>query len=163
MIHNEHMKIWDITVQELDFQAELNTPRLLPFRVKTLDEVMKEMVKSAMGEEFSEELVNQLIQPGGKPTIYVMSNEYGLNGAACMLLDNALGDFADSLQSDLVILPSSIHEILLLPFDKDMDFYEIAAMVAYVNESEVSMEDRLSNQIYRYCRQEQKVCMVDIS
>jgi hypothetical protein len=42
----------------------------------------------------------------------VISNEKGINGAASMLYENELHELAESLESDLYILPSSVHEVI---------------------------------------------------
>ena len=47
--------------------------------------------------------------------MYVLTNESKLNGAACILYENVLYDFAQKLGADLYILPSSVHEVILLP------------------------------------------------
>lgn len=46
-------------------------------------------------------------------TMWVISNEKGINGAASMLYENELHELAESLESDLYILPSSVHEVIV--------------------------------------------------
>ena len=53
---------------------------------------------------------------------------------------------------DLVILPSSIHEVLLIPYEEALSFEELSSMVSHINRSEVPVEDRLSDQVYLYSK-----------
>ena len=54
-------------------------------------------------------------------------------------------------QGKYFILPSSIHELLLVPDDGTMSPEEAAEMVAAVNSQEVSPEDRLVDGAFLYC------------
>ena len=56
------------------------------------------------------------------------------------------------MESDLIILPSSIHEVLLLPYEANLSFQELTDMVSHINRAEVPVEDRLSDQVYLYSR-----------
>ena len=56
------------------------------------------------------------------------------------------------VKADLVILPSSIHEVLLIPYEPNISFQELTNMVSHINRAEVPIEDRLSDQVYLYSR-----------
>lgn len=56
------------------------------------------------------------------------------------------------LEKDLVILPSSIHEVLLIPYEDHICFEELTDTVSHINRAEVPVEDRLSDQVYLYSR-----------
>lgn len=77
-----------------------------------------------------------------------------------MRYPGVLKDFADRQNTDLLILPSSIHEVLLTADSPDTDYELLSNMVLEINQSEVSVEDRLSNQIYRYSRRDDCVSIV---
>ena len=57
------------------------------------------------------------------------------------------------MEKNLIILPSSIHEVLLLPDDGDISYEEMSRLVTHINRSEVPEEDCLSNQVYLYSRE----------
>ena len=59
----------------------------------------------------------------------------------------------------MIILPSSIHEVLLLPDDGDISYAEMSRLVTHINRSEVPEEDRLSTQVYLYSRETGEVTM----
>ena len=91
-------------------------------------------------------------------TMWVISNENGINGAASMLYENELHELAESLESDLYILPSSVHEVIAV--SSDMGSPEmLAQMVVEVNMQEVSLDERLSNQVYHYDKDLRKLTL----
>ncbi len=91
-------------------------------------------------------------------TMWVISNEKGINGAVSMLYENELHELAESLESDLYILPSSVHEVIAV--SSDMGSPEmLAQMVAEVNMQEVALEERLSNQVYHYDKDLRKLTL----
>ena len=84
--------------------------------------------------------------------LYVLTNSRGINGAACILYPRVLKEFAESLGEDLIILPSSIHEVLLTPSSVSLPPEELNEMVQAINQSDVPAEDRLSDHIYYFSR-----------
>ena len=58
-----------------------------------------------------------------------------------------------------MILPSSIHEVLLLPTEKDISCQEMSRLVECVNQTEVPSQDRLSNQVYLYSREKDAILL----
>lgn len=164
LIYNEHLALWQITARELLDLSLLNTPKIFPAVLKSMDDVMKEMAKESMGEAFDEELVNQLLKSEEPLSpLYVLTNSSSLHGAGCMIYQNVLKDFANSLGTDLLILPSSIHEVLLTPDHSEVSYEELSAMVTCINQNEVPAEDQLSNQVYLYSRQTDSVKIVTSS
>ena len=89
--------------------------------------------------------------------MYVLTNKAKINGASAMLYSDKIRELADSLQSDLIILPSSVHEVLLLPDDhkQKYDFYR--QMVEEVNTTQVEPEEVLSYSLYRYSRDKAEI------
>lgn len=59
--------------------------------------------------------------PPGVPMLMVLTNDKGLNGAAAMFYPGQLDQVADGFHSDFFVLPSSVHEVLILPDDKATD------------------------------------------
>ena len=83
-----------------------------------------------------------------------------MNGASCILYEGVLAEFAERMGSDVIILPSSIHEAILLPDKDEMDYSDMRDMVKSINESEVPDEDILSDQVYRYSLEKREVEVV---
>ena len=67
-------------------------------------------------------------KPETPAPFYVFSNRSGINGAACILYEDVLKNFADGVEKNLIILPSSIHEVLLLPDDGDISYEEMSRL-----------------------------------
>ena len=143
LIHNSHLEAWGCTTQDLAGLAEKNTPQLCPIAVSTMMNVLQEC--GADTEELS--LCEETPVP-----MHIMTNEAKVSGAITILYQDALKNFADSIHSDVVILPSSVHEVILLPLQEEEGFQELRNMVYEVNRSQLAREDFLSDNIYLYRR-----------
>ncbi|WP_313185077.1 DUF5688 family protein [Lacrimispora sp.] len=162
LIHNSHMEPWGVEKEELYRLAMRNTPILLPSEIKTMKEIMCDILKGHLEELEMEEMVDDLLDfDSQKPPLYVLSNRKQINGAGCILYDGCLKDFADSQNSDIVILPSSLHETILVPDDENLDYGELQKMVGQINESEVPKEDVLSDRIYKYSRHDCSISLIE--
>ena len=167
-IHNIHLDIWDISLTELKETALANPPRLFPPVISSMARIIEDL-SQAMEQEsgshpFDKQPGNQeLPDPDASAPFFVLSNTSGINGAACILYPEVLKNFADSMEKDIIILPSSIHEVLLLPDDGDISCNEMSRLVAHINQTEVPKEDRLSNQVYFYSRQNQSLTLASNS
>ena len=83
------------------------------------------------------------------PEMYVVSKLGGINGAIAMMDKEALQTLSDRLGGDLHVLPSSVHEVIVIRAEEEHE-HELEDMVKHINETEVPVEDRLSDQIYYY-------------
>ena len=92
--------------------------------------------------------------------IYVLSNRYRINGAACILYPTLLEDICDSLQGSFYIIPSSVHEVLILPSDNTDDSIKIREMIKEVNDTQIAAEEILSYSLYFYDREENRLHIV---
>lgn len=86
-----------------------------------------------------------------EPNMWIFSNASCINGASSILYENELHELAEKMESNLYILPSSIHEVVVISAEMGNP-EDLAQMMAEVNVSEVPLEDRLSNQVYHYDR-----------
>ena len=89
--------------------------------------------------------------------MYVLSNQRRVEGAACMLYPNLVRDFAEAVGSSFYIIPSSVHELLLLPTAHLEESSEIKNMIKEINDSQVSAEEILSYSLYLYDKEERKI------
>lgn len=160
VIHKDHMELWGLNTRELWQIALTNTPKTFPAEIRSMTELMKEIAQENLGEQYDEETLDTLLEEEEVAPLYVLTNTSGLNGAGCMLYRNILKDFADSIGSDLIILPSSIHEVLLTPYTPEASFDNLSEMVTAINQHEVPAEDQLSNQVYLYTRSDDHIRIV---
>lgn len=89
-------------------------------------------------------------------TLYVLTNDAAHNGAACVLYPDKLKDLADEFGSDLLILPSSIHEVLIIADSENFtehDYHVFCNTIKNVNRESIQPEDFLSDNMYLYRRE----------
>ena len=93
----------------------------------------------------------------------VLSNNNRINGANNILNNSKLKEVATKINSDLIILPSSIHEILLLPTNNntEMGIDDLKGMVMSVNSDKVEPEEQLSDTVYIYRKDLDKVLIAE--
>lgn len=151
MINNENVEIIHATEQELFDLATQNAKRLIPTTINELGEMLN---ASLGGLGFGENVAP--IEFDTK--MFVVSNEHGFIGAAAMLDDEALHKVAEYFGDNLYILPSSIHEVLAVKAQEGQE-EELAQMVKSINEAEVSLENRLSDNVYFYDRLKRELSM----
>ena len=157
MIRNEWAGKWGLDLKELYDLAAGNTPRLFPARIKSMREVMEGIAREHLGEEYKEEFMEELFSAPVVSPLYVISNEAGNWGGATVLYRGVLKGFSDQVGKDLILLPSSVHEFLIIPWEERLDVWELRDLVIHVNQSEVSEEDILSDQVYRYRRETDRI------
>lgn len=146
-------RMWQKEPQDLMDQAARNMPLLCPPVMVPVQERMMEILETyPVGEDLKKELYRQLGAAGGKIPLYILSNRREIQGASAIPYPGVLGKYADILESDLVILPSSVHEVLLVPYGEKTSFSFLWGMVQQVNASDVPPEERLSDQVYLYRR-----------
>ncbi len=95
------------------------------------------------------------------PQMFVLSNKMKIRGAGQILRPDLLLNFCIWHDTESVyIIPSSIHEFILVVM-KDEDEENISQIIKEVNASEVSPEDFLSNYLYKYTLETNKITVVN--
>lgn len=150
LIHNEHLRMWGITETILYETARFNTPRLFPPKLTSMKSFM---------EKFDDPSLRELgCDPSAHLPMYILSNHYNLFGASCIMYENLLSHLSEKFDSSFYLLPSSLHELILVPSDdkRDLDFF--SAMVQDVNKHHVAPIDILSDHAYFYDRSSKNLC-----
>ena len=124
---------YGITKEQLMSDAKENAPKILPASVNSLSEVL-----------------GIPTDPGAKDMLYVASVEGMSHGAGVLAYPGFLDNAAQKLGGDFFILPSSIHEVLLMRDEGNITAGELQNIISSVNQNEVSPAERLSNHAYRY-------------
>ncbi len=139
-VSNQLMNEWNTVVEELHKLAIENMTILNPSNIKPMSVVLKEM----LGDADTSCIIDQLPK---NEVMYIISNRAGLNAAAAILdkkfLDNIVEKYGCSL-----LIPSSVHEWILVKDNGSMSPSDIQSMIEQVNEEQVAVEDRLSNHAY---------------
>lgn len=154
LIYNNHMENWNIDVDTIYEIAMENTPKLLKSNIKKMADIIKELFfeENHISEEDKIDVFDNLDCNDISADMFVLTNISRINGAACMLYEDVLNDFANSIESDLYILPSSIHEVIIVPKVNDLDKTELCQMVKEVNAEGVAEDEILSDHVYVYNR-----------
>lgn len=84
--------------------------------------------------------------------LYVLTNARCLLGAVYMVIPEIMDQIAAKIGEDIYILPSSIHESLVLAVSEAGDLSQLQQMVLGINEEKVLSEERLSHHVYLYSR-----------
>ncbi len=150
---NENISDTGLDPTQLFETAIRNTTALFPPVIKPIEEAISINLCTKEASLYRPEgigSVRVLARPARASDMYVLTNEQGLNGALCLLYDGVIDAITDKLGSDFYILPSCIHELILLPATVDLDIDALNRLVREVNLAEVSDEDFLSDHAYLY-------------
>lgn len=144
LIRDSHLKMWNITHKTLYEDARVNTPRLLQPEFKSMGEVL----------QLPEEELRDA------PVLHVLTNEMHMNGAASVLYEGMLEQCAGQFQESFFLLPSSIHEVILLPYARGIEVSKLRAIVREANQTQVEPQEKLSDSVYFYSREEKKLLIL---
>lgn len=163
MIGNKEFEKWSITLNELYQDSLANTYKMYPYYVEPISSfVLRDF--NANKESLPNEVVDELesikdIIP--KVNMYILTNNSKLFGATTILYDDVIKEFADDHESNVYILPSSVHELMLVPEDDDMSPAFLKELLADVNDSSVGLIDLLGNEVYYYNRDSNTISICD--
>lgn len=156
MITNALMEKYGIDVETLHTQAIENMDRLTPVKFETLEDMMLNMMTPEFVKEYdvSEDVarkkIREMFPPHDGPEVYCLTNESQINGASVIVKPETQEYVSERLGGDFFILPSSIHEVLVVKKSDDMSYEELQSMVQEVNHGVVSPDEILSNHVYQY-------------
>lgn len=135
-VENGHMENWRITLKELYDHAKENTPRLLPADFQTVQAALEEMIYKRESEK--------------KDFMYVLSNRIRSFGAAAMLYKDQLANIGRLLRENYYVIPSSVHEVLIIA-ESEVPCKELLDdMIQEINEEYIEQEEILSGHAYYY-------------
>lgn len=158
------MKEYGVTVNELHSRALENMEKQ-PYVFKGISQIVDEVIYGCIPTE-----QNMDRNEAGKSapqaiediqdTIFVLTNDTMLNGAAEILNDNIRQEIAEKI-GDFYVLPSCIHETMIVPKDAGLELDELEQMVQEVNYSQVAPDERLSDHVYEYDAKEHELFRSD--
>lgn len=152
LIHNSHLERWGIDADLLKETAWNNMHNQFQPEFISMEELLKQLCGF---EEFPSDAL---------PTdIYVLSNRERQNGAVYMFDEEVMSKIADALDTDIIVLPSSVHEAILLRKKEEMNYESLRDMVNEINSTQVSPEEFLSNEVYEFKRDGQTLTRIIIA
>ena len=158
-IRNSMFDMWGVSEEDLFNIALINTQRLFRGSVMSMASVMMELLSDRMDEENTKEFYDMVVSDEDMVPMYVCTNTQKINGAGVLLYKDLLKEFAERVGSDFYILPSSVHETLLVPVSKEMQIEYLRSMVREVNATQVAPEEVLSDNVYIYRREDDKISL----
>ncbi|MCI5586121.1 MAG: DUF5688 family protein [Lachnospiraceae bacterium] len=173
LIHRHHLESWKIDEEELFRAAYENSPRIQPCQIHRMYDMVKEIMGRAVEDKVEEicqeypqnkdDLVKRTMEDmeveiqDFPVSMYVLTNAGRYYGAACLLYEGTLEKAAEKIGGDFYLLPSSVHEVILVAKqekDKKTDFNK---MVQEVNQSQVEPQEWLSDHAYLYKKEEKQL------
>lgn len=141
---NSMLEKWGKTAEEIFDQAKQN----MEYKIKS----MKEMMKELMGAQgMPEEMIDEMFVDDEESPMYVVTSKTGYFGASAMLDKDVLDKLAEKLgQEKIYIIPSSVHEIIVIGRNEANDGTGIGSIIGTVNEECLAEADVLSNTLYSY-------------
>lgn len=140
LIHQQHLKLWQIELEELYQLALSNSPKNLPYQLERLDQMIESLANQSF--PFLEDL-----------HIQVLTNQLKIHGASCILYPGVLSKIAEEENSNLIIIPSSIHEVLIVP-EKYASVHhtmeDFTEMIQEVNDTQLTDDEILGDHAYIY-------------
>ena len=146
-IKPEHLKMFGVTKEQL-FNAAWDCTK-----PTIVEEDMVEVMSNIM-HMTETEIISMM---GDAPRQIVLTNKSKIHGAIAMCDTWLLTEIANKFESDLTILPSSIHEIIVMPIIKETNILILNDMVKEVNKTEVAPEEVLSNHAYIFDRDTREI------
>lgn len=147
VIKKEHVKKWGVNPQTVIAQARKNSEK--QYTIDGMADVLKEL---SAGRDIGIDFDDVTLKP-----MYILGNAIRHNGASVINSTKVLGKLAKSINENLYILPSSIHEIIVIPTSFVEDANYLKDMIRCVNDTEVRPDERLSYNLYYFDRETKKV------
>ena len=152
-VKKEFTSLWSVSDEEIIHAARQNMLEQKPVTVTNLQELLKQMIIKDLGpkEEIPEELSYIFEEePSDSESMTVITTP-DRHWGAYYICEDVFKNISEQIYNgqDLLIFPSSIHEIIAVPLE-DIDVRETKEMVMQINENEVETEEQLGNNVYRY-------------
>lgn len=138
-ITHELLELWNVPLDDVHQNAFCNAPVLLPACFKPMQIVIDEL----MGTNYSD-------QEPIEDLMYVLTNTLRSFGAACILYEGILEKMYEEIGENYYLLPSSIHEMIIVPESNSPSREHLNEMIAEVNQTQVDEEEFLSDYVYYY-------------
>ena len=139
LVTDQLMERFGITHEQLRQDALENAPEIRPSEIRGMSEVMNELAPGMAPEIAPED-----------EQMFVASVPDKIRGAGVIAYPNFMEDAAEKMGGDFFVIPSSIHEVLLVRDNGEMTSKDLENMVKEVNATQVEPEDQLTDHVYHY-------------
>ena len=153
MVNNQCLDYWGISKEQLRADAWNNMMKMNPPVFLTMEETLGQLEGKYSFEELSQKKSRPIEDAETDEFLYVLTNTEANCGAVYMFDEELMARIAERLDSNLLVLPSSIHEILILKEMEGVDLFDLRVMVEEIKKEVVRPEEKLSDEVYRYDRE----------
>ena len=142
----QFLEVWGISLSQLHQDALKSDIQKTPQFVDMID-----MMESLMTGENPKNLLEtgEKVSPDGMG-MYCLTNSERMDGASLILQDGLMQQIEGIVGGNFYVLPSSIHEVMVVPDNGQLELRELSAMVYNINRTEVDPQDRLSDSVQYY-------------
>lgn len=163
-ISNELMEFWEVSADTVMDQAWENTRQNQPPTLRGLGQMLCYETEGQPPEGDLLDERNPMKERPGE-SAYILSNKSGVFGAVYLASPEVMEKISGLFPEGFYLLPSSVHEILVMPKDgngpgQEKTPFELGEMVREVNRTCVEREEILSDRIYEYNRENGKIRQV---
>jgi len=137
-ITNTCSQLWELSTEDLLKLAKENTPRLIPAKITSLADILEDETA---------------------PIVYVLRSSRCSYGATSLLDDGAVASFADSLRSNLIIIPASVHECFIFP-SGGIAIDVLKRSIDEANRSLLAPTEYLSDSVFLFSRSSNKLQLI---
>ena len=151
LITHDIAEVEGLTEEELYKYAFENTKRLFPFKSERIEVIMRRLMRrwGADEEEIKEAFPGYTKTPL-KERVYVVTNKHDFFGANALLYRDVIAEVANKIGTDCFILPSSVHDLIVLSTETYYKQSSLANIVKTTNSESVRPSERLSDSVYMY-------------
>lgn len=165
VISNKEYEKWGVDFDEVYNTALFNTMQRYPWCMEPLSKLVFNSIDKHMLDKLSDDIVKELSNIKNCElgvNIYILTNSDKVFGAGCILYDNVIRNFAKVQCANVYIMPSSVHEVMLVPEDEETDGKFLKSLLSEANRSSVGLIDLLSNNLYYYDKDEDRITIYNI-
>lgn len=156
IINYDRLRWLGVSEEQLKQDAWENMKQSNPPCFLDLQDMLAKMYSDELGDVKAGSL-EYLEDVDPNAMMYVLTNSNQVNGAVYMCDEEVMSLIAEKLGSDLIVIPSSIHETIILKETENVSVTELNAMVEAVNEEAVTPQEKLGNSVYRFDREAQRL------
>jgi len=154
-ITNDMLKRYGISEEQLHADAMESSPKIMPLHVDAMKKVIKQIIggdNKPLIQDKGFKAMEEVISEGLKEDepMFVITNQQTMDGASAIFYPEVMKQLGECFQGDFFILPSSIHETIVLPDKGDFDYLSLKSIVQEINNNQVLEEEQLTNDVYHY-------------
>lgn len=159
--HEDFLDLAIVVVVNLSDEALIKVSNeMLASWDKPFDEILQTAKENFYADNIYFKSINEVFEDNGimgmeaeSSQMYVLTNRQNQYGAGFITNNKIMEYISGKLQSDLLVFPSSVNEVIILPSNLDVSYDEMSEIIQIINEKEVSAEEILSDHVYIYRRQ----------